>query len=54
MTEQERCAKIADRKRAVLKKLETRRRGRGDEAGARRASIGATIAAQIANDIRRS
>ena len=50
--ERERCAKIADRQILYLKRMEQRRRTRGDEAGARRSSIGRTVAARIANEIR--
>lgn len=54
MTERERCAGIAKRKWRRLKATEKRLRTKGDESGARRASIGATIAAALANEIRRS
>jgi len=46
------CARIALKHRARLKRLEKQRRARGDEHGARRASVGATVAAAIAQQIR--
>jgi hypothetical protein len=50
--EREKYALFADRVRKQLKNLERKRRYRGDEAGARRASVGAAVAARIANEIR--
>lgn len=48
----ERCALIADNERAYLRRIKAKRMRRGDHEGAKRASIGMTVAARIANSIR--
>ena len=48
------CAKLAERKHRRLLNTKRRRLAAGDKDGAKRASIGATIAAAIANEIRRA